>query len=1018
MKICIFSFLSLITRFCCQGERPWLERNGTGELGVGEYGATTSPRKEYGRVGAENWRRSRTDEDGTVTVSGSDWRSSGFTTRDTKWGAGRSWRDDWEGGPGKEEYQRSTSNPNGSNGTERSGPKPYANAGGLVKKRSWGEGDDSLPEWATEDPSDYGGSFDATGAFHDSEDDDLHRSHHAQQHQRSPPNPKQPNAMDQNRSEKPTIRSDIKAKVEAIVAPDRSSEERDSYLVERRKEEEHRKTDANKSNEGSLEKETSPGSNKVPNNIDAKRGKEVHVTPENTNSQNSVPQTTELRRVAGTGRVQNISESSVDRMQEVADDMVAQLMMEDELINAFDNDLALNKSGASPLLGNIANNRSSSSQQQQQQPQPPSRPTPGTSTDFWFYQDPQNKVQGPFSAAEMAEWYRAGYFDETLFVRRGCDSRFSTLGDLIKICAGAIPFISSHLIPAMVTPELPPLQNPLLSVLGNSAGAAAGSAPQILETDVQLKYQLHVLQKQFMMRQQQLILQKLMATEPWNMLSTEQQNTMLNHHMAQVTLPENLSSTASLVGLNPAQLQQLHQQTLQGSLFGSGGPGMPPTQKDHQQVGAQHQSNSHNVPSNIIQQMNQQNNSSPVQPVSQANHQQQRRANGQAQMQQNPDQIRQLIHSMSLGHLQQQQVNSSVPQPQPKISPIEADPIKSLIMQLSMQKNNNSGVPVTTMQPGVGHPLAKPMHAGSGADSVFPWGMLPGTGAQVNPAGMQHLMQQQNNNSQFHHPNMRNMPGFNLMENDLDLRKNEQQQPQWNTPNSAANPNNNKPSSLLSMWEMPPIKTPVINNGDIGGMQINSFAESKTEQELEKQRHFLMEEQRHMQQQQQHQQQPLVIGQQNLEKDSANNFHPNAESKLQNDDEGFEEVKNERESKETKEARRQAKQKEQEEAAKNKHNNNKKAEANNAKTQLQQQQSTKAKSAQKEADEKKRKAEDKKKSKELKELKERQQIEEKRKQEEMMEQQRKSKLLEAQRRETAMKIQEEQLALQQQVSFK
>lgn len=976
-----------------------MERNGTGEAGTGEYGATTSPRKEYGRVGAENWRRSRTDEDGTATAAtGSDWRSSGFTTRDTKWGAGRSWRDDWEGGNAPE-YQRANSNPTGSNGTERSGPKPYTNAGGSIKKRSWGEGDDSLPEWATEDPSDYGGSFDATGAFHDSEDDDLHRNHH-QQHQRSPPNSKQPN-VEQMRSEKPIIRSDMKAKVEAIVAPERSSQERDSnYEMERKKEEDSRKGDVNKSNEGSLEKETSPGNKKIPNNIDA--GKRKEISEQNSVSQ--PPQTTELRRVGGTGRIQNISESSVDRMQEVADDMVAQLMMEDELIHAFDNDLALSKSASSPLLGNLANNNRSSSSQQQQQQQPPSRPTASAATDFWFYQDPQNKVQGPFSAAEMAEWYRAGYFDETLFVRRGCDSRFSTLGDLIKICGGAIPFISSHLIPAMVTPELPQLQNPLLSVLGSSA-AAANAAPQILESDVQLKYQLHVLQKQFMMRQQQLILQKLMATEPWNMLSTEQQNTMLNHHMAQVTLPENLSSTASLVGLNPAQLQQLHQQTLQGSLFGGNLGGQ---QKDIQPQQAQHQSNSHNVPSNIIQQMNQQNSSSQ-QPVSQANHQQQQQrraaANGNAQMPQNPDQIRQLIHSMSLGHLQQQQqqVNSSVP-PQPKISPIEADPIKSLIMQLSMQKNSNSGVPVSAMQPG-GHPLAKPMQP----ESVFPWGMLPGTGGQVAAAaaaGMQHLMQ--NNNSQFHHP-MRNMPGFNLMENDLDLRKNEQQQQQqWNAA-SAPPSNNNKTPSLLSMWEMPPIKTPVINNGDLGsGLQNNSFVDAKTDQDQEKQRHFLMEEQRHMQQQQQ--QQPSQLG----EKEHSNNFHANSsDPKHQNDEEFVDDIKNE--FKEVKDGKRQTNKKELQEmeAAKNKHN--KKVEVNNAKVQQQQQvsQSTKAKTAQKEADEKKRKAEDKKKTKEMKE---RQQLEEKRKQEEMMEQQRKSKLLEAQRRETAMKIQEEQLALQQQVS--
>ncbi|XP_052562151.1 GRB10-interacting GYF protein 2-like [Culex pipiens pallens] len=38
--------------------------------------------------------------------------------------------------------------------------------GGL--RRHW-DADDQLPEWATENPSDYGGSFDASGPFHDSD---------------------------------------------------------------------------------------------------------------------------------------------------------------------------------------------------------------------------------------------------------------------------------------------------------------------------------------------------------------------------------------------------------------------------------------------------------------------------------------------------------------------------------------------------------------------------------------------------------------------------------------------------------------------------------------------------------------------------------------------------------------------------------------------------------------------------------------------------------------------------------
>lgn len=72
--------------FSLQGERGWVERNGSGDPGPTEWsgagsGITTSPRKEYARSGGvESWRRRGTDDEGPVN----DWRSSGFSSRD-KW---------------------------------------------------------------------------------------------------------------------------------------------------------------------------------------------------------------------------------------------------------------------------------------------------------------------------------------------------------------------------------------------------------------------------------------------------------------------------------------------------------------------------------------------------------------------------------------------------------------------------------------------------------------------------------------------------------------------------------------------------------------------------------------------------------------------------------------------------------------------------------------------------------------------------------------------------------------------
>jgi len=57
----------------------------------------------------------------------------------------------------------------------------------------------------------------------------------------------------------------------------------------------------------------------------------------------------------------------------------------------------------------------------------------------WFYRDTQGVIQGPFSASEMFEWYKGGYFIKELLVRRACDELFYQLGEVIKMW-DCIPF--------------------------------------------------------------------------------------------------------------------------------------------------------------------------------------------------------------------------------------------------------------------------------------------------------------------------------------------------------------------------------------------------------------------------------------------------------------------------------------------------------------------------------------------------------------------------------------------------
>lgn len=144
----------------------------------------------------------------------------------------------------------------------------------------------------------------------------------------------------------------------------------------------------------------------------------------------------------------------IDRLQEVAEDIEKLIMDDDQSCNESDEALL----SSSHLHARDAHKH----------------PSPdvilGEKTkegDRWFYRDPQGKVQGPFTATEMLEWYRAGYFDETLNVRRVCDPQFIELGELLKACSGSIPFISM---------PPPPIIPPLLQSQANEISLNTASS--------------------------------------------------------------------------------------------------------------------------------------------------------------------------------------------------------------------------------------------------------------------------------------------------------------------------------------------------------------------------------------------------------------------------------------------------------------------------------------------------------------------------------------------------------------
>lgn len=131
----------------------------------------------------------------------------------------------------------------------------------------------------------------------------------------------------------------------------------------------------------------------------------------------------------GTANVRQRTEDDLDRMKEEADALVAKLMADEE--NHKEKSVPPAAPSVPPAIGNQPSAVSSTGSQEK-----------------WFYRDPQGEVQGPFLASEMAEWCKAGYFTTGLLVRRTCDERYATLGDLIKMF-GRVPFTPGPPIPPL-----------------------------------------------------------------------------------------------------------------------------------------------------------------------------------------------------------------------------------------------------------------------------------------------------------------------------------------------------------------------------------------------------------------------------------------------------------------------------------------------------------------------------------------------------------------------------------------
>ncbi|KAJ8976707.1 hypothetical protein NQ317_005925 [Molorchus minor] len=339
-----------------------------------------SPRKEYNQrtMSMDNWRRSRIEED-------DGWRNiSQGRGMHEKWGRSTSWRG--EGGFG------------GKSGPPERGSRTNWHDGNRApSRRSWD--DDHLPEWATENPTEGGGTFDERGAFHGSDDEQLEG--------------KPPNKRDTG-LQKSTSQQYISSKSQH---PPLSTSKSTMSLIN--KSEEHMKNEEDppeeyneeeviqKENSAVLERKKS-----VPN-IPDKVDREV-VVQERAKSEGP-PKLREKQQILTNGPIHDLQRNEESDFERLQEDFVLKLVVDEELPKQTPNNFE---------VGGL---------------QPPPNLVAQPIHDRWFYQDPQGQMQGPFSNIEMAEWYKAGYFSNQLKVRRQCDERFYLLGELIAICGGQIP---------------------------------------------------------------------------------------------------------------------------------------------------------------------------------------------------------------------------------------------------------------------------------------------------------------------------------------------------------------------------------------------------------------------------------------------------------------------------------------------------------------------------------------------------------------------------------------------------
>lgn len=269
---------------------------------------------------------------------------------------------------------------------------------------------------AMDDPIETGGSFDGTGAFLGPDDRNLGN--------------KSNKTVDNQQIQKNDLRSNRANNDNTIDDDIGSSDSPQNTSISESEEMVKTKSDDSPLSDLSdrLESNEHIAKEQMPNQSDEQRINDEIITE----SEQNIIGEKSIQSIAD--KFNSIVSTTTDRMQEVAEDIEKLIMDDDQTCNDNENPLIAVHLHRDPHK--IPNTDDVLVDKKKEK----------DSSDLWYYRDPQGKVQGPFTATEMLEWYRAGYFDDTLNVRRVCDPQFLELGELLKACNGTIPFVGMPII--------------------------------------------------------------------------------------------------------------------------------------------------------------------------------------------------------------------------------------------------------------------------------------------------------------------------------------------------------------------------------------------------------------------------------------------------------------------------------------------------------------------------------------------------------------------------------------------